>query len=175
MIIIEGVDNSGKTVLGQKLSEFFNYPLIHSPGHCSEMLDWTKKALRDKEIKFYDRFPIISEAVYGLILRDGDDFDSEEGKKIMGLFWDKKPLVIYCEPPLKIIKRKMGEQMKGVKENLELLLLSYEDHMTILRSFGFTVVHYDYIDPANYVTLKLVITAYLTKLEGKESINGKYN
>lgn len=175
MIIIEGVDNSGKTVLGQKLSEFFNYPLIHSPGHCPEMFDWTRKALRDEEIKFYDRFPIISEGIYGPILRDGDDFETEGGKKILNLFWGRRPMVIYCKPPLKIIKKKMGVQMEGVKKNLELLLFSYDEHMNLLRRFGFVVMHYDYTDPQVYVILKLVITAYLAKLEGKETINGKYN
>lgn len=165
MIVIEGVDNSGKSVLGEKLSEFFECPLVHSPGHCPEMLDWTERALQKNTVKFYDRFPLISEAVYGPILRDSDDFESKRGRELLSLFYDKKPMIIYCKPPEKIIKRRMGEQMEGVKKHLKLLMDSYDAHMAILREFKFLVMRYDYTNPPDDAIVKAVISAYLDKLK----------
>jgi len=172
MIIIEGMDNSGKTTLAKTLAAHFDWPLVHSPGYCPGMIDWTKKALLEDTIKIYDRFPLISEAVYGPILRNNNSFNSEKGKALISLFYDRKPLIIYCNPPVKIIERRMGEQMEGVKKHLGDLIISYNEHIRFLQQFNFYVVFYNYTDPSDDAVVKAVVTAYLDKLKTRGILDG---
>ena len=81
-------------------------------------------------------------------------------------------MIIYCKPPDRIIRRRMGEQMWGVKKNLKSLMDSYDIHMSRLREFKFLIMHYDYINPEDDAILKAVITAYLDKLKEGGLLSG---
>jgi hypothetical protein len=146
MIVVEGMDNSGKTTLGETLSERFNYPLVHSPGYCPEMLPWAKDSLLSKKLKIYDRHPCISERVYGAVLRGKDEFKSLWGEQIKRLFIDKKPLIIYCKPPNSVIVRDLSKQMEGVEENSLKLICAYNRVMHELRLQGLLVIVYDFTE-----------------------------
>ena len=172
MVIIEGVDNSGKTTLANTLSQHFNYPLIHSPGHCSEMLDWAKAHLLTGGYRIYDRFPCISEHIYGPVIRGRDEFKSVLGKKIMTLFLDKNPLIIYCKPPDSVIRANMGEQMGGVEDNILSLILNYNRTVIYLRAWGLLVIKYDYTEKSEIGWENLISIISYRKGKGKIS-NGK--
>lgn len=168
MIIIEGVDNSGKTTLAKKLSSYFDAPLVHSPGPKptpEAMVYWAERTFSIPGKMFYDRHPCISEVVYGLTLRHKNAFDTESGKRVTKLFYEAKPLIIYCHPPIEIIKRNMGKQMGGVKENLDELLAAYDKFMSYLKIRGFLIVDYDYTHSEECLIklLEVVISAYYGK------------
>lgn len=147
MVIIEGVDNSGKTTLAKKLSSYFDAPLVHSPGirlTPEAMIHWAERTFNIPGKIFYDRHPCISEEVYGPVLRYKNAFNTEAGKKVTKLFYDMKPLVVYCRPPNSIIKKNMGKQMEGIRKNLDKLAFDYDKFMNFLKIRGFLIIDYDY-------------------------------
>lgn len=146
MIIIEGMDNSGKTTLAKTLSSHFNYPLIHSCGYCPNMLSWARTSLSTQRHKIYDRHPCISEKVYGPVLRADNKFDSLEGVEILRRLIERRPLIIYCKPPDFVIRKNMGEQMDGVIDNVFALMLSYNRVMDFFRYVGLLIIKYDYTE-----------------------------
>ena len=160
MIIIEGMDNSGKTTLAKTLASHYNWPLEHSPGYCSKMVDWAKSTLLIQGHRIYDRHPCISEQVYGPILRDKDEFKTPEGGKVMKLFIKKSPLIIFCKPPDSVIVDDMGDQMKGVKYNSFNLIMAYNRLMAYLKYWGLLVYDYDYTEHSEngWVNLFAAIT-----------------
>src|SRR5690554_364747 len=101
MIIIEGMDGSGKTVLAQHLSSRLeNAPIKRfvtsdGPTNYDLLVAKTKAALTDlhnqimkgqRPVVIYDRFPLISEAIYGTIFRGRNHFGDEWFSLINRLF-----------------------------------------------------------------------------------------
>lgn len=143
MIIVEGMDNTGKTTLVEKLAEYFGLEIVKSPGpqRYRELFDnadlyiHTAEKLKEKdELKEYpfihDRFPIFSDIVYS-ILRSINPFEElEEGKWLRERLYKVKPAIIYCRPDTEtILSFKDGrEQMEGVKPKGKELLSRY-DHI----------------------------------------------
>lgn len=146
MIIIEGMDNSGKTTLAKTLASHFNYPLIHSPGYCPEMVKWAKDTLMIGKPRIYDRHPCISEHVYGTVLRGKNEFESLWGKDVRELFIEKKPLIIYCKPPDSVIVKDLSKQMTGVEENSLKLICAYNRVIHYLRLRELLVIKYDFTE-----------------------------
>lgn len=146
VIIVEGVDNSGKSTLAKTLSEHFDWPLVHSPGFCPEMIDWAKTHLTAPGTRIYDRFPCVSEHIYGPVLRDKDEFKSVVGRKVLSFFIQKNPLIIYCKPPDSVITEDMGKQMKGVKDNILRLILNYNRMMVYFSLWHLLIIKYDFTE-----------------------------
>ena len=153
MIIVEGMDNTGKTTLIQRLirdSKGRGYLRAivslgpNKPEH--EQKDWARNQLYGPNIPMiYDRFLPICDIVYGGVLRGGSiwDIDSQYLKSLYSL---KHPIIIYCRPPKDVILGfEDGRlQMEGVEDHGEELVDKYDSIMAILRNIGFEVIHYDY-------------------------------
>ena len=101
MIIVEGMDNSGKTQLSEYIAEKFNIPLLKRPKDKSELVEEAFMLLSLNPNAVLDRCAIISEMMYGPILRGGTVFDLG-GPHRWIFYMDKlvrcKPLVFYCRP-----------------------------------------------------------------------------
>ena len=77
LIIIEGMDNTGKSTLVKKLSSYLpHHEVVVSPGPCAEHVQWCKDELARTDSRIYDRFPIFSETVYGNIIRGYSDISN---------------------------------------------------------------------------------------------------
>lgn len=152
MIICEGMDNSGKSVMAKRISEMFNIPLITrlsnpekgKPPDNSYMVNHTLNMLELNPKAVFDRFPVISEAVYGPILRGGNAFDT--GPYLWNFYLEKlrsiRPLIIYCRPPNgKILSFGSREQMSGVVEQSHLLLHRYDLLMAQFRDYERMFIH----------------------------------
>lgn len=128
---MEGMDNTGKTTLLEKLATAFDppLPLTKSPGPktTEEAIAWVTKEMNREEPMLYDRHPMISEFVYGPLLRNFNSLATAKGKKLMLEFYLKHPMVIYCRPPESAIFN-FGDrdQMEGVIENRKKLLAQYD-------------------------------------------------
>lgn len=146
MIIVEGMDNSGKTTVVNQLASQFGLPTVHSPGPApyQKLRDFimeTALARFEGRMFIYDRHPIISEHIYGPVLRGHDDLDMKWTRLIGSL----NPLVIYCDPGIDMIMGNTRDQMPGVMENAEKLLEAYRHFINVTASGKLDrIIRYDY-------------------------------
>lgn len=96
MIVIEGMDNSGKSTLGVALAEYFEAFVQESEGpplsvdEINERVD-RYETMADTHV--FVRHPVISNAIYGQVRPEGDPITP--GRRI--LFYEAKPILIYCD------------------------------------------------------------------------------
>lgn len=145
MIIVLGMDNTGKSTLVSELSERLGIPSKKSLGPATheEQSNWIMNQVALKESIIYDRFVPFEEMVYGGILRDKSNFyfSSDEVVKLK----DKKPLIIYCRPTKETIKS-FGEreQMDGVIDQSDNLIEAFDYMSYQMVTRGWNVVKYDF-------------------------------
>jgi len=143
IIIVEGMDGTGKTTLVQQLAhhldvrpkkfvkssgpyEEFKRTLVAST--IPELNELETASAKGRPIKrLYDRFPLISEAVYGPILRGRNCFGGlyyPLRSRLLAL----KTVIIYCRPDRDVIHTNVQQtpQMSGVREYFDELLDAYD-------------------------------------------------
>lgn len=140
-VIICGFDNTGKTTLIQQLMETFpqDLEMIKPPGPWPSkevMMDWTEPSLQsirdakpEDKIFLFDRYPLISEPIYGPVIRDTCLFTPEElNEGFEVLMSAPQPIIlVFCRPPVEhILKFGDREQMEGVIDRAHRLLDAYD-------------------------------------------------
>lgn len=133
IIVVEGCDNTGKSTLIQSLAERIKAPLARSYGKPKDSGDietwhWWARACPQSPI-ILDRHPVISDLVYGPLLRGGTHSSIEWAREFRGDMF-----LIYCRPPFHKVAESIDErdQMEGVRERLANIYQSYEGLMEIL-------------------------------------------
>lgn len=158
MIVLEGPDNAGKSTLGKQLSERFGTEVQHSsnPKMSYEELRAKMFAIINdpRRDAIYDRVPLISEAVYGTLLRGINRFNGHEGDGIWQLFKSCRPLIIYCRPQddtLSVgLEFKPGEEpdhIESVRKQHLNIAHFYDNLMDSLTMTGFPVFKYNWVLP----------------------------
>lgn len=152
MIIIEGMDNTGKTTLMEKvLKKYPHLKPMRMDNAVTATVDeyrkfvWNILILPVEETKdmIFDRF-LFSEAIYGPIVRGGIRITAEEMMGALKLLRTHDPLIVYCRRTADEIRRTFDsrEQMDGVADHIDELVDSYEDWMVKVPN----VLPYDYDD-----------------------------
>lgn len=162
-IIVEGMDGSGKSSLVSRLSTDLGIP-IHErasaslTGPVANVYDW---AIRDNDswhtqpFSIYDRHPLISELIYGPVVRQHVDprFYSAECRAMMQRFWARH-LVILCNPPIETLGRtfanSIDHQWELVTPHFMKLARLYQ---VLSVQYPGSMVEWDYTQPAMYETL----------------------
>lgn len=106
MVIVEGPDGGGKTTLVDRLSralgvEVHERACTSSDGPVPELCRWVERDLSGPSGGLYDRHPLISETIYGPIIRGHmvEDFGSRRWlRDAMVQFRRKDPFIIFCLP-----------------------------------------------------------------------------
>lgn len=149
MIILEGADNSGKSTLGEYLSNKLNLPLRHSEKPNPEWtpveaLGHSSRQLRPQSA-ILDRVYALSEYVYGPICRGASALGEQHQEALLDLY-NRPYLIIYCRPHLSTILRNGGrDQMEGVLENHQKIVEEYDRLMDDVSRFSCCqVVNYDW-------------------------------
>lgn len=158
MIIVEGVDNTGKTTLIDMLKTIFpmlqiakmdNAPHATEEEYREYLWDQLAKTPRQSFMKLYDRL-LFSEIVYGPILRGKSRIKGNELRAAMHLLlYYHEPLIIYCDRTEEQIKATFGEreQLEGVYQHIPALLQQYSMWLNPFldkRRTRAMVVRYDY-------------------------------
>lgn len=155
MIIVEGPDGGGKTTFITKLQKKLNLPI--APRVVSKdaeaMVDlkmWVENnVLGGFQQTIFDRHRLISEPIYGPILRgeQAPGFsDMDWMRDVMYHFYHSKPILIYCIPPLDIvINNVMGdEDNKVVHTTIKQIYTAYVARAAIDVTIHHGAVIYDY-------------------------------
>jgi hypothetical protein len=152
IIVIEGPDNSGKSVLASQLAKLLHGVYVKSyliPVPSTFRLTAYQSLLRQAEsfaaFVISDRHPAISEPIYGNILRGGHllaPMDIEEAERRVGAY-------VYCRPPTSKIFSTISEreQLQGVPERITEIVKAYDyifeeievDQHTLVCRFDYTV------------------------------------
>lgn len=157
LVIIEGPDGSGKTTLANYLRknvEAYAW-LLRSNGPPTNVIDmlrtvrWITRDAPPHLNVICDRFPIISEIVYGPILRDRCLHDYTP--KLIAQYFLTAPyptIIIHCRPPLQELELSVHSQvqMTGVKNNLSRIAETYDVLMQDLHREGVQIYRYDYTE-----------------------------
>jgi hypothetical protein len=95
MIVIEGMDNSGKSTLGEALAEYMNWLVQESEGppRSSEEINERVDRYAVMADRIFVRHPVPSNAIYGQVREEGDLVTP--GRRIE--FYEAKPLLVYCD------------------------------------------------------------------------------
>jgi hypothetical protein len=156
VIIVEGPDGGGKTTLIRQMQD--RYGLEVAPRVVSKettaMVDlkqWVEDNLSEgPQWKLFDRHRLISEPVYGPILRQyiEDGFDSMVWMMLqMRRFYEIEPLVVYCMPPLNVVRGNVQNDPdnKAVAWKIEAVYQAYAARAAIDYSLspGSTII-WDY-------------------------------
>lgn len=174
-IIVEGMDNSGKTTLINSLKKEFGEQIevIKPPGPFKDkehIQSWTQetmdrlKSSEDDQVLVFDRFSLFSEPIYGPILRKKSLISQEElikGCEALGNI--EFPItLIYCRPPLTTIKE-FGEreQLKGVKKHARELQQAYDSLINPLikphQFRGIKIIPYDWTGLMGRQDIKAIV------------------
>ena len=171
MIIVEGMDNSGKSTLAKHLAEKFGLEYLHSPSEYRNdtklMIDWALKQLLDQKLAVYDRFSPISDRVYGPVLRGGTPYnDTIAGKSAVELLKTVPHLIIYCRPEReRILNFGSREQMDGVTSQATKLLEEYDALMSKMQLEGYDIITYNYAEPEGYEFVISQVSHYIKQWE----------
>lgn len=175
MIIVEGPDGAGKTVLCGQICKEFPDLKMERIDHKDEEEEKKRRILSVRRrvyqglgraviggspIELHDRF-FYSEVVYGNLLRGDSRFTNEECEFINRVLEALNPPVIFCLPPLEVVKENLGGQkhMIGVKENIGAI---YNTYCGIVSLASSTIV-YDYTKHDPRIALFPIIENYMER------------
>jgi len=114
VIIVEGPDGAGKTQLVGKLARELKLPVADKvvasdTTAMTDLVKWTEdNVARGFQPTIFDRHRLISEPIYGPILKSRQDpkfCDLTWMSQQLWLFYGCKPVIIYCLPDIRTVRR----------------------------------------------------------------------
>jgi len=157
LIILEGSDGSGKTSLANRIrKDLDEYMLLlrssGPPRHVGQLADviGMLASIPYRIPVVTDRNPVISESVYGPIIRE---------KCMHGLTLEqmgrmfRHAMVIHCRPNYSALADgvRQESQMEGVVLNHRAIVKAYDDLMGQLEKEGVYIKRYDYTGPPQLI------------------------
>jgi hypothetical protein len=160
MIVVEGVDNSGKSTLVRSLSSMLPTFQIQvsegPPKFAGEMDQRVGKYMGYPKNIIFDRHPCVSQPIYGQMRSHKDDIAPE----LIKSFYEMKPLFIYCDP----LGRGLTTHVVKDDETPEHIAAVQSEYIRLLASYREWAINYATItyrigDPMKRI-LKMVETMY---------------
>lgn len=155
MIIVEGPDGGGKTTLLNKLHTEFELPIAErvvskEAEALVSLKHWVEhNVYLGFQTVLFDRHRLISEPIYGPILRD----EPEEGfddvhwlSDMMWKFYECKPAIIYCLPPLETVMDNVRDDADNrvVRSQIKSIYSAYCARAALDLSLSPSTILYNY-------------------------------
>lgn len=168
MIIVEGPDGGGKTSLISELQKILGFEVMPRPCTSDNAVDpETLRDWVDKDLSlpvhhhgFYDRHPLVSEPIYGPIIRGrmAEGFNEVKWlKSRLRMLRARNPLYIFCLPPLEVVLKNITKghdhstkHLRGVHTHARALYEMYCAKAATEASNAYAdsqVFIWDYTDP----------------------------
>ena len=165
MIFLEGADNSGKTTLAKKMSKLLDIPFIlgspHPPRDSSVLDEWYKNLVHYGGLAVYDRCPMISEMVYGHVLRGHDVQQAQEALERLCI--THSPIFIYCRPSDSVLFdiKRLKFRPDETPEHIEEIKDKHFDIVKRYDSVMKTVSHFKYDYQENADLTEAILRAFV--------------
>ena len=161
MIIVEGPEGSGKSMLAAKLSAKFGIPVVHSGGppvDSDEINSRIEAEDRGHQTAILDRCTPISELVYGSVIEGEPRIPTYMLYAVLKTWADQGWTLVYCRPTddamleyvrnqLDPIARMKGykpqKYIDGAKANIHALRDKYDEVIEKTRELGMEVLTYE--------------------------------
>lgn len=154
-IIVEGPDGSGKSTLIAHLRDALGLPLHDrasdsKTGPIAQLAAWVDKDISAdwEQPWIYDRYPTISEPIYGRVVRGGDiqrPFDNDQYLANVNAVLYRTAVVVWCLPRLDVVRANVmdnrADQMPGVVAAIGDV---HQAYMTAYVRWSGTKHQYDY-------------------------------
>lgn len=174
MVIVEGPDGSGKTTLVEKLAHDLDVPIAarvvsQQTRPMEDLKRWTEVNLEGGfQQVIFDRHRLISDPIYRSVLGNHNPslYDPDWLMRKWTQLVDIRPLVIFCLPPLEVVKKNLqGDEANAVvSPYTDQLYYSYcAFYAAVGRALG-NVMLFDYTNPRvdfNYRNLTNVAKFWL--------------
>lgn len=132
MLVVEGVDNSGKSTLIRQLQVVLPGWATQGsegpPKYKGEMNDRVSRYLNHSPFTIYDRHPCVSQPIYGQMRSDLDAIDQH----LVDEFYLRRPFFLYCDPGRRTFEGHTvnpeidtADHLKAVEENFKIITLAY--------------------------------------------------
>jgi hypothetical protein len=175
MIILEGPDGAGKTTLLANLLDQFPGIQEHARaststgGPVDNIFEWAQQDVESwakQPLSFYDRHPLISEPIYGAVLRGTYDPRFDRAGKVLNSKMTRNALVVICLPTLEMVTEnvKAEAQLAGVEKSIAKLYGKYRDRLLAAHSLSpATTFHYDYSVEDDLDDLYVTVEGYYAR------------
>jgi len=157
VIIVEGPDGGGKTTLARNLSETLDIDILPKAVGADtqarvDLREWTDQHVA-WDWHIYDRHNLISDPIYSIILDRSkpDIYDPEWLMSAMMKFYEARPIIIYCIPPLPVVTKNCiegADDNSAVIPHLPMIHQAYIARASIDEAFG-VGTFYDYTQDDN--------------------------
>lgn len=140
-IIIEGMDNSGKSTLGQALAEYMGLIVQESEGPPIDEDEINDRVDRYEKMtdRLFVRHPVISNAIYGQVREEGDIIT--EGRRM--IFYEQKHTIIYCDAGTRGLGAHV-EKAHDTEKHLEDITNNYNKLLYLYRQWAAEHAHFVY-------------------------------
>lgn len=145
MIVVEGVDNSGKSTLIRALQVVLPAWYIQGsegpPKHKGEMDERVVRYLADhKRETIYDRHPCVSQPIYGQMRTHLDGISPG----LIAQFYSSTPLFIYCDGGERGMKAHIFNPETDSEHHLEAVRSNYDQLLYVYREWAAGHAHLSY-------------------------------
>jgi len=140
-IIVEGMDNSGKSTLGQALADYMDLIVQESEGPPIDADEINARVDRYEGMtdRLFVRHPVISNAIYGQVREEGDIIT--EGRRM--IFYEQKHTIIYCDAGTRGLGAHV-QKAHDTEKHLEDITNNYNKLLYLYRQWAAEHAHFVY-------------------------------
>jgi hypothetical protein len=141
MIVIEGMDNSGKSTLAIRLAEFMELIVQESEGPPLSDIEINERVDRYETMqgRLFVRHPVVSNMIYGQVRPEGNPITP--GRTM--LFYDARPTLIYCDAGARGLGAHV-EKAHDTRKHLDDITNNYNKLLYLYRQWAAEHAHFIY-------------------------------